>query len=335
MAVQCTLWMCIVCTLHVKIMILYCCCCCFCLQYVYSKGTVLDKTVEYLKELMTQNEQLAGTAKLAEKSANALSLLQNQITVLEKENAFLRAQIIQFGIDAAASSSQSGPGRQLLNSPLAQSLLNTVAQSPQVSASPLPVTANQASQNAAQQLLLSLAQSLTNSPLLTSLTQTANNAASTLQAQTSSSSTPLLTSSQITAAQVTPSRLTTPPLSNPSPPQLLQSAISGSATPPQTTPGLSSLVQTLASITNTTTSPSNPINKPSTLASSAPPQGSGGLSAAAAASLLNTLILAQNVLTGGSGPNGSGQSGATLTDSSSVLSTVGLESVATTDHNAQ
>ena len=59
-------------------------------QYVYSKGTVLDKTVEYLKDLISQNEQLASTAKLAEKSANALSLLQNQITVLEKENAFLR-----------------------------------------------------------------------------------------------------------------------------------------------------------------------------------------------------------------------------------------------------
>ena len=80
---------------------------CLSLQYVYSKGTVLDKTVEYLKELMSQNEQLAATAKLAEKSANALSVLQNQIAVLEKENAFLRAQIIQFGIDAAASGSQA------------------------------------------------------------------------------------------------------------------------------------------------------------------------------------------------------------------------------------
>ena len=278
---------------------------------------------------MTQNEQLAGTAKLAEKSANALSLLQNQITVLEKENAFLRAQIIQFGIDAAASSSQSGPSRQLLNTPLAQSLLNTVAQSPQVSAAPLPMNTNQASQNAAQQLLLSLAQSLTNSPLLTSLAQTATNTASTLAAQTTSSSPPLLTASQLPAVQVTPTRLTTPPLSNPSPPQLFQST----ATPPQSIPVLSSLVQTLASITNTTTSPSNLINKPSALTTAAPPQGSGGLSAAAAASLLNTLILAQNVLTGGTAPNGSGQGVATLTDSSSVLNTVGLETVATTDQN--
>ena len=101
------------------------------MQYVYSKGTVLDKTVEYLQELLQQNEQLSGTAKLAEKSASALSLLQNQITVLEKENAFLRAQIIQFGIDAASSQSQSaaasaaGSRASLLNPPLAQSLLNT------------------------------------------------------------------------------------------------------------------------------------------------------------------------------------------------------------------
>lgn len=143
---------------------------------------MLDKTVEYLKELITQNEQLAGTAKLAEKSANALSLLQNQITVLEKENAFLRAQIIQFGIDAAASSSlPSNVNRPIINSPLAQSLLNTVVQTSQTAPTPVapqappslppqnPGGAN--TQAAAQQLLLSLAQTLTNSPLLTSLAQ--------------------------------------------------------------------------------------------------------------------------------------------------------------------
>ena len=86
------------------------------LQYVYSKGTVLDKTVDYLKELVFQNEQLTASAKIAEKSTKAL----NQILVLEKENAFLRAQIIQFGIDGAASSGQKQPNQQLLNSPLAR-----------------------------------------------------------------------------------------------------------------------------------------------------------------------------------------------------------------------
>ncbi len=84
--------------------------------YVYSKGTVLDKTVDYLEELVFQNEQLTASAKIAEKSTKAL----NQILVLEKENAFLRAQIIQFGIDGAASSGQKQPNQQLLNSPLAR-----------------------------------------------------------------------------------------------------------------------------------------------------------------------------------------------------------------------
>ena len=86
---------------------------------MYSKGTVLDKTVDYLKELVFQNEQLTASAKIAEKS---LAMLQNQIQVLEKENAFLQAQIIQFGIDVAASSGQKQPNQQLLNSPLAQNL---------------------------------------------------------------------------------------------------------------------------------------------------------------------------------------------------------------------
>ncbi|XP_064400589.1 upstream stimulatory factor 2-like [Halichondria panicea] len=107
-------------------------------RYVYSKGTVLDKTVDYLKELVFQNKQLTASAKIAEKSTNALAMNQNQIQVLEKENAFLRAQIIQFRIDAAASSGQKQPNQQLLNSPLAQSLLNTVVtHSPRPLLSPL------------------------------------------------------------------------------------------------------------------------------------------------------------------------------------------------------
>ena len=101
-------------------------------------GTVLDKTVNYLKDLVFQNEQLTASAKIAEKSINALAMLQNQIQVLDKESTFLRAQIIQFGIDAAASSGQKQPNQQLLNSPLAQSLLNTVVtHSPRPLLSPL------------------------------------------------------------------------------------------------------------------------------------------------------------------------------------------------------
>ena len=319
------------------------------LQYVYSKGTVLDKTVEYLKELISQNEQLAGTAKLAEKSANALSLLQNQITVLEKENAFLRAQIIQFGIDAAASNSQPvNVNRQILNTPLAQSLLNTVAQASQTASSPSPQAlpppppppapppppppsqniSTASTQATAQQLLISLAQSLTNSPLLTTPTQTPP---PTLVSTVTTSPTHIPSSAALVTA--TPTRMPVLPVQAVSP-----------VTPQATAPGssqtfmgplLNSLVQTLASLANT-----SPVSKPSlpaitttqaqTLPQATPTSG-GGLSAAAAASLLNTLIMAQNVLTtntstGGvvSGPVGGA---ASVGDTVSVLSSMGLEAV--------
>ena len=348
-----------------------------------------------------QNEQLAAAAKLAEKSAGALSVLQNQIAVLEKENAFLRAQIIQFGIDAAASSgSQSSAGsRQLLNSPLAQSLLNSVSQSPQVasainmnnsavtstpsvvsSSPPVAQGAQSSTQLAAQQLLISLAQSLTNSPLLTSQSPSTSSSPLTQPPITTSpSSAHLAAVSQLSAvptvAPVTPSRLTTPPSQQlaaaavpstppapqpPPPPSQQQQAQSpslfntGAATVSlsSSAPMFGSLVQTLASLagTNTTASPS-PLPKTALssagsavpAAPSAQSPAGGGLSAAAAASLLNTLILAQSVLTGGGGGAGgvvnpavSGQGGGSLLgDSSSVLSGIGLESVAAGDHTTQ
>lgn len=279
-----------------------------------------------MKELIAQNEQLAGTAKLAEKSANALSLLQNQITVLEKENAFLRAQIIQFGIDAAASNSQpSNVNRQILNSPLAQSLLNTVAQATQAPPPPPPPPPQNLgglnTQATAQQLLISLAQSLTNSPLLT--TPTAQNQPPLVPNVTSSPSRLVSSASPLTATS-TPSRIISSlaPVTPQQPPMLaLQPPAAGS-----NSQLLSSLVQTLASLANTSMSP--PISKASppapiiTTRAQTPPQSmptsGGGLSAAAAASLLNTLIMAQNVLTSTSGSGG---------ESASVLGSIGLDAV--------
>ena len=323
--------------------------------------------MEFLKELLTQNEQLATTAKLAEKSASALSLVQNQITVLEKENAFLRAQIIQFGIDAAASNSQpSNVNRQLLNSPLAQSLLNTVAQAsmaatpPQPPAppppqAPPPPTPN--SQVTAQQLLISLAQSLTNSPLLTTpaqpLVSTSPPRLPTSVAVTSTPThlpPPMQAVSPIPSHQThvtphpVPAHLTTPQQVSPSPHQQ-QAQVTPSHQQAQTSnssqslaPLISSLVQTLASLANPTTTtvqslapppPPQPVHKASPPPrAQTPPQatstsgGGGGLSAAAAASLLNTLIMAQNVLThtgtGGVAPGGGGDS---------MLSSMGLDAV--------
>ena len=76
---------------------------------------------------------------------------------LKRENAFLRAQIIQLGIDATTSSQAAALSRQLLSSPLT-GLLTPPA--PSIS---LP---SSSTHTAAQQLILSLAQSLSGSPLI-------------------------------------------------------------------------------------------------------------------------------------------------------------------------
>ncbi len=300
---------------------------------------------------MTQNEQLAAGAKIAEKSTNAVAVLQNQISVLEKENAFLRAQIIQFGIDAAASSGQKQPSsNQLLNSSLAQSLLSTVATQspPSISAPPPQQSPPQTSNGAAQQLLLSLAQNLTNSPLLTSLAQQqlTSSPLLTSPAQNQLTASPLLTSlaqNQATAAAssllVSPAHNQGPSLAGPpsqlefggtvvipslaqpslhvTPSQLssisplLQTSLPSGPSSNPNTPLLSSLVQTLSSMANTTTSPSSsPIPKSSLSPQSS--NGGTGLSAAAAASLLNTLIIAQNVLSGTGAPGASSTEGLTM-----------------------
>ena len=314
--------------------------------------------MEYLRELIAQNNKLGETAKMAEKSANALALIQNQIAVLEKENAFLRAQIIQFGIDAAASTNNSNSqqqssammSRHILSSPLAQSLLNTVAQSSQPSAPPPlptppppPPPADSNAPAMAQQLLISLAQSLTNSPLLTSLSQNPG----ALSARPNVTVNP----SHLTPASVSAAHLSVVPASTTHmtslplvtltsvTPQPLQVASPMAATvvtssPPQVSPLISSLIQTLASIANPNTSTSTALAVPKVVPTGAqtPPRTTpttvGGLSATATANLLNTLIMAQNVLTNNSGGVSSAQGGGiSIGNLASLLggSLVGLE----------
>lgn len=216
--------------------------------YVYSKGTVLEKTVEYVRELYIQNEQLTATAKLAEKSANALQVLQNQISVLEKENAFLRAQMIQLGIDNTSSAISA---RTLFANPLTQSLLSSAQVQPSPPPPPPPVPNT-------TQLLVSLAQTLTSNPLLASLAQ---------QSVPQPSSIPPSISTNDTQVHVTPSQHQT--------------------TNNQASLLMNSLVQTLASITG---SSANTIPPP-------PPQPiTQTQPAAAAMSLLNSLIMAQSAL---------------------------------------
>ena len=276
-------------------------------QYVYSKGTVLDKTVEYLKDLLVQNDQLSTTAKLAEKSANALSVLQNQITVLEKENAFLRAQIIQLGIDATASTQTAALSRQLLSSPLT----GLLTPSP-------PSLPSSSTHTAAQQLILSLAQSLSGSPLL------GQSSSMPPVSLTPAPSTPPKAHSLST---LTPSQLVSSLTSvSPSLPTLTSGS---SPAAPLTTPILTSLVQTLASIASTSTTPSMPLPRVTPLPTPPPPplpmlssQAQGISATAAAASLLNTLLLAQNVLNIGTT---SGQADGSNGVACSVLNTVTIE----------
>lgn len=210
--------------------------------------------MEYLKELITHNEQLTATAKLAEKSANALQVLQNQITVLDKENAFLRSQMIQLGIENTAGALNS---RSLLSNPLAQSLLGT-----QPAAPTIPNTT---------QLLVSLAQTLSANPLLVSLAQ--NTAALQAAAVAAATNSPVSASanSLTTTTQVSPS---------------FQAQLSSSSNTNQV---VNSLVQTLASIANTNTTPSQP---PISSATQPP-----AVTLTAAASLINSLIMAQSALT--------------------------------------
>lgn len=267
---------------------------------------MLDKTVEYLKDLIVQNEQLSTTAKLAEKSANALSVLQNQITVLEKENAFLRAQIIQLGIDATASTQTAALSRQLLSSPLTGLLTP-----------PPPSISSTSTHTAAQQLILSLAQSLSGSPLF---------GQSVSVPPVSLTPAPSTPPKAHTLSTLTPSQLVSSLTSvSPSLPTLTSTSSPATSL---TTPILTSLVQTLASIANTSTTPSMPLPKVTPLPTSPHPlpllgSQTQGISATAAASLLNTLLLAQNVLN--IGTTTSGQSEGSNGVPGSVLNTVTIE----------
>lgn len=255
--------------------------------YVYSKGTVLDKTVDYLKELLLQNEQLTHATKLAEKSAGTISVLQSQIAALEKDNALLRSQLMQFGLDINNSSAGAR------SMPLAQALLQQCAPQP----SYIPTVSN-SNQMATQQLLASLAQNLasSNSSLLSSVTQ-----------QVLPPPPPILSMPQLSSSQLTP----TPPNAAPQIPQLGVLHGVQNASMNQSVPLINLLVQTLASFANPP--PAQATSLPRIALPQFHPQlaNQSNLSAAAAATLLNTILVA-NMLGGGGtpGPHGDNSGGA-------------------------
>ena len=80
---------------------------------------MLEKAIEYIKELHSLNGQLGDLVKNKEQAHNALQVLQGQITILEKENEFLRFQLKQLSMQPPTS--QHGSLSQLILQGLSKS----------------------------------------------------------------------------------------------------------------------------------------------------------------------------------------------------------------------
>ena len=63
----------------------------------------MEKAIEHIKELTSLNSQLTELVKNKEQTHNALQVSQGQITILEKENEFLRFQLKQLSVHPATS----------------------------------------------------------------------------------------------------------------------------------------------------------------------------------------------------------------------------------------
>ncbi|XP_035673364.1 upstream stimulatory factor-like isoform X3 [Branchiostoma floridae] len=68
-----------------------------------SKGGILAKTCDYIHELRTANARMAESLKDAERISVDAELLRQQVEELKNENALLRAQLNQHGIEAVSS----------------------------------------------------------------------------------------------------------------------------------------------------------------------------------------------------------------------------------------
>ena len=71
-----------------------------------SKGGILSKTVEYINDLKTSNARMAEAIKESERLAIDTELLRQQVEELRQENAVLRAQLQQHGIELGAPGPQ-------------------------------------------------------------------------------------------------------------------------------------------------------------------------------------------------------------------------------------
>lgn len=68
-----------------------------------SKGGILSKTVDYINELKIHNARMAEAIKDAERVTIDTELLRQQVEELRQENALLRAQLQQNGVELATT----------------------------------------------------------------------------------------------------------------------------------------------------------------------------------------------------------------------------------------
>ena len=68
-----------------------------------SKGGILSKTVDYINELKSHNARMVETIKDNERLTIDTELLRQQVEELRQENALLRAQLQQHGIELSAT----------------------------------------------------------------------------------------------------------------------------------------------------------------------------------------------------------------------------------------
>ena len=64
-----------------------------------SKGGILAKTVDYINELKSHNARMVEAIKDAERLTLDTELLRQQVDDLRQENALLRAQLQQHGVE--------------------------------------------------------------------------------------------------------------------------------------------------------------------------------------------------------------------------------------------
>lgn len=73
------------------------------LDFLQSKGGILMKTCEYIDDLKNANGKMAESLKETERLSVELEIHRQQVEELKNENALLRAQLQQHGVEPVQS----------------------------------------------------------------------------------------------------------------------------------------------------------------------------------------------------------------------------------------